>query len=144
MSKLKQACTRDTKFVHEVRLTTKVAYVSVEVPIKSWVSLNPKPPRTGHSKGWLKSLVRSLDWSEDWGREVLSSKKVGSKCFHVNWVANQAEGAWGSFIAPQKESAYWGVSGLDMSSIGDQTCPTIISVTRPWHQTCPVSGLNSG
>jgi hypothetical protein len=46
MSKLKQACTRDTKFVPEVWLTTKVAYISVEVPTKSQVSLNLKPHQT--------------------------------------------------------------------------------------------------
>jgi hypothetical protein len=39
--KSKQACTRDTRFVPEVWLTTKVAYVSVEVPTKSRVSLSP-------------------------------------------------------------------------------------------------------
>jgi hypothetical protein len=34
---------QDTRFVPEVRLTTKVAYVSVEVPTKGWVSLDPNP-----------------------------------------------------------------------------------------------------
>jgi hypothetical protein len=43
--KLKQACTRDTRFISEVWLTTKIAYVSVEVSIKYRVSLNPKPHR---------------------------------------------------------------------------------------------------
>jgi hypothetical protein len=41
-----QACTRDTRFVSEVWLITKVVYVSVEVPTKSRVSLDPKPHRT--------------------------------------------------------------------------------------------------
>jgi hypothetical protein len=38
--------TRDTRFVPEVQLTIKVAYVSVEVPTKGRVSLDPKPHRT--------------------------------------------------------------------------------------------------
>jgi hypothetical protein len=38
--KSKQACTRDTRFVPGVWLTTKVAYVSIEVPTKSQVSLD--------------------------------------------------------------------------------------------------------
>jgi hypothetical protein len=41
--KSKQACTRDTRFVPEVQLTTKVAYVSVEMSTKIRVSLDPKP-----------------------------------------------------------------------------------------------------
>jgi hypothetical protein len=36
---------RDTRFVREIQPTTKVAYVSVEVLIKSRVSLNPNPPK---------------------------------------------------------------------------------------------------
>jgi hypothetical protein len=55
----------------------------------------------GHSREWLKSLLGSLDWSEAWGREVLTSRKVGSKYFQVNWVANRAEGWGGPFIAPE-------------------------------------------
>jgi hypothetical protein len=43
--KSKKACTRDTRFVPEVQLTTNVAYVFVEVPTKSRVSLDPKPHR---------------------------------------------------------------------------------------------------
>jgi hypothetical protein len=43
--KLKQACMRDSRFVPKVWLTTKIAYVSVEVPTKSQVSLDPKPCR---------------------------------------------------------------------------------------------------
>jgi hypothetical protein len=38
--------TQDTRFVPEVQLTTKVAYVSVEVPTKGQVSFNPKPCQT--------------------------------------------------------------------------------------------------
>jgi hypothetical protein len=34
---------RDIRFVREVQLTTKVTYVSAEVPTKSRVSFNPKP-----------------------------------------------------------------------------------------------------
>jgi hypothetical protein len=41
-----EASTRDTIFVSKVRLTMKVAYVSVEVSTKDRVSLNPKPHRT--------------------------------------------------------------------------------------------------
>jgi hypothetical protein len=41
-----EASTRHTRFVPEVRLTTKVAYVSIEVSTKDRVSLNPKPCRT--------------------------------------------------------------------------------------------------
>jgi hypothetical protein len=41
-----EASTRDTRFVPKVRLTMKVAYVSVEVSTKDRVSLNPKPHRT--------------------------------------------------------------------------------------------------
>jgi hypothetical protein len=37
---------RDTRFVPEVQPITKVAYVSVEVPMKDQVSLDDKPPRT--------------------------------------------------------------------------------------------------
>jgi hypothetical protein len=39
----KQACTSDMRFVPEVQQTTKVTYVSVEVPTKSRISLDPKP-----------------------------------------------------------------------------------------------------
>jgi hypothetical protein len=35
----------DTRFVPEVLPTTKVAYVSIEVLTKSWVSFNPNPPK---------------------------------------------------------------------------------------------------
>jgi hypothetical protein len=38
--------TQGTLFVPEVQPTTKVAYVSVEVPTRDRVSLNLKPPRT--------------------------------------------------------------------------------------------------
>jgi hypothetical protein len=38
-----EATIRDTRFVPKVRLTTKVAYVSVEVPTKGRVSPDPKP-----------------------------------------------------------------------------------------------------
>jgi hypothetical protein len=37
--------TRDTRFVPEVQLTTKVTYVSVEVLINDRVSLDHKPHR---------------------------------------------------------------------------------------------------
>jgi hypothetical protein len=47
-------------------------------------------------------------------RESLSSRKVGSKSFQLNRVANQAEGAWGAFCSLQKEYAHWGVKDLDM------------------------------
>jgi hypothetical protein len=40
------ARTRDTRFVPEVRLTTKVVYVSIEVSTKDQISLDPKPHRT--------------------------------------------------------------------------------------------------
>jgi hypothetical protein len=33
-------------------------------------------------------------------REVLSSRKVDSKCLQVSEVTNQAEGAWVSFYSP--------------------------------------------
>jgi hypothetical protein len=36
---------RDTRFILEVRPTTKVAYISVEVLTKSRVSFNPNPPK---------------------------------------------------------------------------------------------------
>jgi hypothetical protein len=39
--KLKRAYIRDSRFVSEDRLTIKVAYVSIEVPTKSQVSLDP-------------------------------------------------------------------------------------------------------
>jgi hypothetical protein len=40
-----KASTRDTRFVREVQLTTKVVYVSIEVATKGQVSFNPKPHR---------------------------------------------------------------------------------------------------
>jgi hypothetical protein len=49
----------------------------------------------GHSREWLKSLLGSLDWREAWGREVLISRRVGSKCIQEKWVANRAEGEGG-------------------------------------------------
>jgi hypothetical protein len=50
----------------------------------------------GHSKGWLKYLLGSLDWSEarEREREVFSSRNVGSKCLQVSEVTNLAEEAW--------------------------------------------------
>jgi hypothetical protein len=40
-----QKAQRDTRFVPEVQLTTKVAYIFVEVPIKDRVStINPEKP----------------------------------------------------------------------------------------------------
>jgi hypothetical protein len=39
--KSKQACTRDTRFIPEVQLTVKVAYIFIEVSTKDWVSLGP-------------------------------------------------------------------------------------------------------
>jgi hypothetical protein len=44
--KLKRAYIRDSRFVSEDRLTIKVAYVSIEVPTKGQVSLDPKPHQT--------------------------------------------------------------------------------------------------
>jgi hypothetical protein len=35
----------DTRFVLEIRLTTKVTYVSIEEPTKGWVSFNPNPSK---------------------------------------------------------------------------------------------------
>jgi hypothetical protein len=49
----------------------------------------------GHSREMLKSLLVSLDWSEAWEREVLTSRKVGSNCIQVNWLANRAGGEGG-------------------------------------------------
>jgi hypothetical protein len=45
-SKSKGASTIDTIFVPEVRLTTKVAYVSIEELTKSQVSFNSNPLQT--------------------------------------------------------------------------------------------------
>jgi hypothetical protein len=45
ISKLKGASTVETRFVFEVRPTTKVAYISVEELTMSQVSLNPNPLR---------------------------------------------------------------------------------------------------
>jgi hypothetical protein len=41
-----KASIRDTRFILKVQLTMRVAYVSVEVSTKDWVSLDPKPHRT--------------------------------------------------------------------------------------------------
>jgi hypothetical protein len=41
-----EVSTRHTRFLPEVQLTIKVAYVSVEVSTKDQVSLDPKPHRT--------------------------------------------------------------------------------------------------
>jgi hypothetical protein len=49
-----------------------------------------------HSKGWLKSLLRSLDWSEVWRRECLNLRNVGSKVY--KWVKCPAE--WRTHGAP--------------------------------------------
>jgi hypothetical protein len=38
--------TQDTRFIPDIRPTTKFSYVSIEVPTKGWVSLDHKPPRT--------------------------------------------------------------------------------------------------
>jgi hypothetical protein len=43
LSKSKAISTIDTRFVPEVRPTTKAAYVSVEELTKSWISFNPNP-----------------------------------------------------------------------------------------------------
>jgi hypothetical protein len=40
-------------------------------------------------------------------------------------VANQAEGAWGQFIAPK--------GNLPVGASETRTCPITISETRPWH-----------
>jgi hypothetical protein len=72
----------------------------------------------GSLKGWHKSLLGSLNWSEAWGRESLSSRSVGSKGFQVSGVAKWANGAWSSFYSPQKESSHWGVQDPDMSDQG--------------------------
>jgi hypothetical protein len=41
-----EVSTRHTRFLPEVQLTKKVAYVSIEVSTKDQVSLDPKPHRT--------------------------------------------------------------------------------------------------
>jgi hypothetical protein len=41
-----EACTSDTRFVSEIWQTTKVIYVSIEVPTKSRISLDLKPLQT--------------------------------------------------------------------------------------------------
>jgi hypothetical protein len=72
----------------------------------------------GSLQEWLKSLLGSLDWSEAWRRESLSSREVGSKYFHVSGVAKRAEGAWASFYSPQQESSWLGSRDSDMSELG--------------------------
>jgi hypothetical protein len=69
----------------------------------------------GSLKGWLKSLLESLDVSGAWRRESLSSRNAGSKCFQVSGVVNRVKGAWTSFYSPQKESSRCGVKDPDMS-----------------------------
>jgi hypothetical protein len=73
-----------------------------------------------HSKGWLKSLLRSLDWSEVWRRECLNLRNVGSKGLQVSEVSSRVKDAWGSFYSPQKESFYWDVRDPGMSGLGTE------------------------
>jgi hypothetical protein len=70
----------------------------------------------GSLKGWLKSLLGSLDWSEAWRREDLSSRSVGSKGFQVSGVAKRAKGCGPPFIT-LKRNLPIGVSKI-------LTCPT--------------------
>jgi hypothetical protein len=101
-SKSKQACIRDTRFVLKVRQTTNVTYVSIEVPTKSRISLNPKPPERSlrsssvfhyqipmkertiqtfevhHNLGDSQTtLVRLRDESQS----VTNTRRVSMKCF---------------------------------------------------------------
>jgi hypothetical protein len=44
MESKSQEAQEDTRFIPEVRLTTKVTYISVEEPTKGRVSFNHNPP----------------------------------------------------------------------------------------------------
>jgi hypothetical protein len=47
---------RDTRFILKVQLTTKVAYVSIEVPTKGWVSFNANPPELPPRSTWFSTI----------------------------------------------------------------------------------------
>lgn len=96
---------------------------------------------------WLKRVAQislrklGLDWSlREREREVLSSRKVDSRCFQNRRVANRAEGVWGPLIAPRRNLPV-GVSEAQTCLGWGQTCLTTASRTRPEHRTCLVFGL---
>jgi hypothetical protein len=91
--------------------------------------------------GWLKSLLGSLDWSEAWRREGLSSRSVGSKGFQVSGVAKWTKGVWASFYSP-KRNLLVGVSEIRICPGWGRTCPPNVFGTQTWHRSYPVLRLN--
>jgi hypothetical protein len=81
-----------------------------------------------------------LEWSlRERGFEL---KKDWFKMFSSELSGQPIWGGVGTFYSPQKESTHWSVRDPDMSGIRGRTCSTSVSVTRPRHRTCLVSGLN--